>query len=108
MEKKVYFAILILVYCSSMADIFGQSAGAPRIYEVEFVNGVYSDKGDVFLPSPCPPDGPMGVCGNGNSKGYYINGKKGDGISISLKSNKQKAVFRFFIRITLFSTMALR
>ena len=40
MEKLVYFAILILVYCPSMANIFGQSAGAPRIYEVEFVNGV--------------------------------------------------------------------
>jgi hypothetical protein len=96
MGKMVYIAILILVYCSSMADIFGQSEGAPRIYEVEFVHGVYSDKGDVFLPSPCPRDVPQGVCGNGNSKGYYINGKKGDRISISLKSNKQKAVFSIF------------
>lgn len=96
MEKLVYFAILILVYCPSMANIFGQSAGAPRIYEVEFVNGVYYDKGDVFLPSPCPRDVPQGVCGNSNSKGYYINGKKGDRISIRLMSNKQKAVFSIF------------
>ena len=96
MGKMVYIAILILVYCSSIAVIFGQSAGAPRIYEVEFVNGVYSDKGDVFLLSPCPRDVPQGVCGNSDSKGYYIKGKKGDQISISLKSNKQMAVFSIF------------
>lgn len=73
-----------------------QSAGAPRIYDIEFVNGVYVDKGSVFLPSPCPPNGPQGVCGNGNSRGYSLKGKPGDQITIDVVSDKKTAIFSIF------------
>lgn len=96
MKRIVYSAILVFAIYLFPVDANGQSAGAPVIYEVKFVNGAFSDRGSVYLPTPCPPEGPTGVCGNGNSKGYYIIGKKGDRISITVRSKRRMAVFSVF------------
>ena len=76
--------------------ILAQSAGAPRIYDVEFIRGAFEDQGAVRATGPCPAAVPQGVCGNGNSKGYSLEGLEGDFITISLDSKTDGAVFSIF------------
>ena len=92
-REFIYFAILLL---SISSPILAQSAGAPRIYDVEFVRGVFEDTGSVQRPGPCPATVPQGVCGNGNSKGYSLSGVAGDFVTISLDSQTGGAVFSIF------------
>ena len=92
---RVAFSLAFLILAVSSAAE-AQSAGAPRIYEVEFLRGVFEDTGHVQPHSPCPPDVPQGVCGNSNSKGYSLGGKAGDFITISLESKTNGAVFSIF------------
>lgn len=89
----LYFATILLAVTFTVK---AQSAGAPRIYEVEFVKGAYEDSGHVQPFSACPPSIPQGVCGNGNSKGYSLEGNAGDFITISVDSRTEDAVFSIF------------
>ena len=73
-----------------------QTPGAPRIYEVEFKKGVFVSDGAVMPHRRCPPSVPQGVCGNGNSKSYSIDGRAGDRILIELSSDTGDAVFSIF------------
>ena len=88
-----WFAIILTAVTFS---IHAQSAGAPRIDDVEFVKGAFEDTGHVRPHGPCPPTAPQGVCGNGDSKGYSLEGKAGDFITISLDSQTPGAVFSIF------------
>ena len=92
---RVFFCLAILLVAVSSVTR-GQSAGSPRIYEVEFSRGVFEDAGWVQRFRPCSPDAPQGVCGNGNSKGYLLEGKAGDFITILLGSKTDWAVFSIF------------
>ena len=74
----------------------GQTPGAPRIYEVEFKKGEFVSDGSVMPFRRCPPTVPHGVCGNGNSKGYSIEGGAGDRITIDLSSDTGDVVFSIF------------
>jgi len=89
-----FFIILATVF--SVDGTRAQSAGAPRIYNVEFVRGVFESTGTVQPYHPCSPAVPQGVCGNGNSKGYSLIGRAGDRITIRLRSNTGGAVFSIF------------
>jgi hypothetical protein len=91
--SKSAFISAILLFANLS---FGQTTGAPRIYDVEFVKGVFDSSGAVHTHRRCPPYVPRGVCGNGNSKGYSLEGKKGDLITISVSSNTGGAVFSVF------------
>ena len=88
-------AILVILFPTFAAIGNAQSAGSPIIYEVKFQNGLYVKKGSVFVPRPCPANGPT-ECGNGNSTSLYVSGKKGDRIRIALKSQTGGAVFSIF------------
>ena len=90
------FVCLAIVLSALTFTINAQSAGAPRIYDVEFAKGVFEDSGHVQPYGPCPPTVPQGVCGNGNSKGYSLEGRVGDFITISLDSRTDGAVFSIF------------
>ncbi len=92
---RVFFGFAFLFFAASSATQ-AQSPGAPRIYDVEFVKGVYEDTGHVHPYSPCSQDVPQGVCGNSNSKGYSLEGRAGDFITISLESKLGGAVFSIF------------
>ena len=87
------FAFLIFTFSSA---IQAQSAGAPRIYDVEFARGAFEDNGHVQPYGPCSPNVPQGVCGNSDSKGYLLKGKAGDFITISLESKTEGAEFSIF------------
>ena len=91
---QTFFSTLFMVFLAG--GVFAQSSGAPRIYDVEFVNGVHISTGTVAPYSPCPSSVPQGVCGNGNSKGYSLTGRAGDRISIKLSSKSRGAVFSIF------------
>jgi hypothetical protein len=90
------FACLAIVLSAVTFTTKAQSSGAPRIYDVEFVKGAFEDSGHVQPNGPCPPTVPQGVCGNGNSKGYSLEGRAGDFITISLDSRNDGAVFSIF------------
>lgn len=90
------FVCLAIILSVAIFTTQAQSAGAPRIYDVEFVKGAFEDTGHVQPFSPCPPTIPQGVCGNGNSKGYSLEGREGDFITISLDSRSEDAVFSIF------------
>jgi hypothetical protein len=94
-------AILVpfFIILATVLFVYGtraQSAGAPRIYNVEFVRGVFESTGTVQPYYPCSPAVPQGVCGNGNSKGYSLIGRAKDRITIRLRSNTGGAVFSIF------------
>ena len=91
---RVVICFAIILSAATLAQ--AQTAGAPRIYDVEFVKGAFEDTGHVQTYSPCPPTVPQGVCGNGNSKGYSLEGRAGDFITISLDSRTDGAVFSIF------------
>ena len=94
MKRLLISIALILLSYPSM--FHAQSAGAPRIYDVEFVKGAFEDPGSVQPSRPCSSFVPQGVCGNGNSKGYSLEGEAGDFITISLDSRTEGAVFSIF------------
>lgn len=95
---KAILGTLFIISTSMLfvGGIRAQSAGAPRIYDVEFVRGVFESTGTVQPYHPCSPAVPQGVCGNGNSKGYSLIGRAGDRITIRLRSNTGGAVFSIF------------
>lgn len=90
------FVCFAIILSAATFTTPAQSAGAPRIHEVEFVKRAFEDTGYVQPYSPCPPTVPQGVCGNGNSKGYSLEGRMGDFITISLVSRTDGAVFSIF------------
>ena len=93
--KRLLISIA-LISSSYPSVIQAQSAGAPRIYDVEFVKGAFEDPGSVQPSRPCSSFVPQGVCGNGNSKGYSLEGEAGDFITISLDSRTEGPVFSIF------------
>jgi hypothetical protein len=94
MTRVFFWLAVLLVLVSSVLQ--AQSPGAPRIYDIEFVRGVFEDTASVQPSRPCSPEVPQGVCGNGNSKGYSLEGKAGDFITISIGSKTGAAVFSIF------------
>lgn len=93
--SRIFFCVAITIFALSTSTL-AQSAGAPRIYEVEFERGIFSDAGHVQPHGPCPPAVPQGVCGNSNSRGYSLEGRAGDFVTISLSSETWGAVFSIF------------
>ena len=95
---KAILGTLFIISTSMLfvGGIRAQLAGAPRIYDVEFVRGVFESTGTVQPYHACSPDVRQGVCGNGNSKGYSLIGREGDRITIRLRSNTGGAVFSIF------------
>jgi hypothetical protein len=101
LRRQFMKAILVpfFIILATVLFVYGtraQSAGAPRIYNVEFVRGVFESTGTVQPYYPCSPAVPQGVCGNGNSKGYSLFGRAKDRITIRLRSNTGGAVFSIF------------
>lgn len=90
------FYCFAIILTAATFPVHTQSAGAPRIREVTFVKGVFEDSGHVQRHSLCPPTVPQGVCGNGDSKGYSLEGKAGEFITISLDLQNSSAVFSIF------------
>ena len=71
---------------------YGQSAGAPPIYEIQFQKGVFVRKGVVHPVYPCTPNGPT-ECGNGSSTSLSLKGTKGMRVRFVLTSDTGDAVF---------------
>ena len=94
MIRAFFFFTVVLLTATFSTQ--AQSAGAPRIYEIEFVKGAFEDTGHVQPRGQCLPTVPQGVCGNGNSKGYSLEGRAGDFITISLDSRTDGVVFSIF------------
>jgi len=83
------FSFLLL---TGAAGGYGQSAGAPPIYEIKFQKGVFAWKGTVHPVYPCPANGPT-ECGNDSSTGLSLKGTKGMRVRFVLTSDTGDAVF---------------
>jgi hypothetical protein len=91
-SNAVKFTFFTILLTATAAICFGQSAGAPPIYEVKFEKGVFIHKGTVHPVYPCAPNGPT-ECGNGSSTSLSIKAAKGERIRIVLTSDTGDAVF---------------
>ena len=95
--KCLYSCVLTVMAILAFGPVSqAQSVGAPRIYKVEFRLGMFKSTGSVQPHRPCSPAAPQGVCGNGNSKGFSLDARAGDRITIKLTSNTGGAVFSIF------------
>src|SRR5580765_6792299 len=85
--------ILIFSFFLTGAAVgYGQSTGAPPIYEIKFQKGVFMWRGIVHPVYPCPPNGPT-ECGNGSSTSLSLKGTKGMRVRFILTSDTGDAVF---------------
>ena len=85
--------ILIFSFLLTGAAVgYGQSAGAPPIYEIKFQKGIFVRRGIVHPVYPCPPNGPT-ECGNGSSTSLSLKGTKGMRVRFVLTSDTGDAVF---------------